>query len=328
MMNRRKFLCCLLSAAACRTLSPLTASAGRKKQPLLRVAVLSDLNHSYGTIGYDPPVRAAIKRVIELQPDVVLCTGDMIAGQRTAPKLKQKQLEAMWQAFHETVTIPLQEAGIPFVPTPGNHDGSASPGFQLERTMYRKQWEKYRPALSLLDGGNYPFHYALSMNGVLFAALDATVAGPISPAQIKWLAGVLHKTGQKSTARLIFGHLPVWPLTVGRQRGILKDTELEELFLKESVSVYLSGHQHGYYPFYHNGQYYVGQAALGSGPRRLIGEKNRSPRAFTFIEISPDGTLDVTAFSGAGFTRVVKRSSLPEKIVSGDITLTRDDLEK
>ena len=315
----------LIAIALCLLLYPLTAVAS-EKAPLLRVAVISDLNQSYGTVGYDPPVRAAIKRVIELKPDVVLCTGDMIAGQRTAPKLNRKNLEAMWQAFHETITWPLRDAGIPFTPSAGNHDASASPGFQLERDVYREQWQKNKSDLSVLDGGNYPFNYGFIINGVLIGALDATVAGTLPPLQTEWLSDMLEKNEQKSKARILFGHLPVWSLTAGREAGILRDTNLEQLLLEKSVNVYLSGHQHGFYPFMHNGQHYVGQAALGSGPRRLIGDKKRSSRAITFIEIMADGTLNITAYTGSDFKKVMQRSTLPPQISYNGITLVRDDL--
>ncbi len=307
-------------------LVPLTSLA-TEEVPLLRIAVISDLNHSYGTIGYDRPVRAAMKRVIELQPDLVLCTGDMIAGQRTAPKLNRKKLEAMWQAFHETITLPLRAAGIPFAPSPGNHDASASPGFQLERDVYLEQWQENKSNLALLDGGNYPFNYGFSVKGVLFVALDATLASPLSLTQMKWLKEVLNTEGQKSKARILFGHLPVWSITAGRERGILRDENFEQLLLEKSVNVYLSGHQHCFYPFVHKGQRYVGQAALGSGPRRLIGDKKRSPRSFTFIEVTTDGTTHATAYGGADFMEVIKRSTLPPQISYNGITIVRDDVK-
>ncbi len=296
-------------------------SIAAENQPILRVAVISDLNHSYGTVGYDAPVRAAIKRVTQLKPDLVLCTGDMIAGQRTSPKLNRKNLEAMWQAFHETVTKPLHDAGIPFAPSPGNHDASALSGFQLERDVYLEQWQKYESSFVLHDGGNYPFNYTFSIKGVLFCALDATTPGALPSVQMQWLNKVLDNVGADSVARIVFGHLPVWSLTTGRERGILKDSNLEQLFLDKSVNLYLSGHQHGFYPFVHNGQRYVGQAALGSGPRRLIGDKKRSPRAFTFLEIMTDGSVTITAFTGADFTKPVDQTALPAKIIYNGTTI-------
>jgi len=299
-------------------------SIATQEEPLLRVAVISDLNHSYGTIGYDPPVRAAIKRVIALKPDLVLCTGDMIAGQRTSPKLKRENLEAMWQAFHETVTMPLQKAGIPFAPTPGNHDASGSSGFQLERDVYAEQWLKHKSSITLLPSSNYPFNYAFSIKGVLFGALDATLTGSLPAKQTLWLSEIL-KTD--SVARIVYGHLPIWSLTVGRERGILKDSKLEQLFLSNDVKVYLSGHQHGFYPFVHNGQHYIGQAALGSGPRRLIGDKKRSPRSFTFIEIASNGSLNISAYTGSDFKKTVQLSTLPPSIIYDNVTIVRDDLK-
>jgi len=301
-------------------------SIATEKQPLLRVAIISDLNHSYGTVGYDAPVRAAIKRVIQLKPDIVLCTGDMIAGQRTSPKLSRNTLEAMWQAFNETVTTPLRLAGIPFAPTPGNHDASASSGFQLERDIYLEQWQKHIPDITLLGGSNYPFYYAFDIKGVLFGSLDATITGPLPSSQILWLNTVLDKEGTDRIARIIFGHLPVWPITQGRERGILKDSKLEKLFLDKAVNMYLSGHQHGFYPFTHNEQRYIGQAALGSGPRRLIGETKRSPRSFTFLEIASDGSFNVTAYTGADFTQQVDIAILPAKLSYKNTTITRNDL--
>ncbi len=326
MMDRRQFILSLLGAAAERILLPSVLSAAEER-PRLRIAVISDINHSYGTIGYDPPVKAAIRRIIALQPDLVLCTGDMIAGQRTSPKLRRKQLESMWHSFHNTITRPLQKAGIPFAPTPGNHDASASPGFGLERDVYREQWKKNKPNLSFLAGGSFPFYYAFAMNGVLFASLDTTVTSALATDQVMWLKKILENMGEASKARIVFGHIPLYPLTVGREQSFLRDPTLEKLFTEGSVSVYLSGHHHGFYPFYHNRIHCVGQAALGSGPRRLIGKQKRSPRAFTWIEVSENGTLNISAYSGPNFTQILPRSSLPKMITANGITIMRDDLK-
>jgi len=326
-MNRRQFILSLLGTAAGQMLcSPAISVAVQK--PRLRIAVISDLNLSYGTIGYDSPVRAVIQRIITLQPDLVLCTGDMIAGQRTAPKLKRKRLESMWRSFHETITKPLQRAGIPLAPAPGNHDASASPGFQLERDLYREQWEENRPDLAFLAGGRFPFYYAFSMNGILFASLDATVTAPLGAAQTSWLKTILAAGRNTAVARIVFGHIPLHPLTIGRKRSFLRDPDLEQLFTHTSVSVYLSGHQHGFYPFYHNRLHCVGQAALGSGPRRLIGDKKRSPRAFTLIEVSDNGVLKISAYTGPDFKQLLPRTTLPKRITANGVTIMRDDLKK
>ena len=325
MMNRRTFLAALAATACEQLLAPVTGTAAVK--PLLRVVVISDLNHSYGTIGYDPPIHKAVRRIIALQPDLVLCTGDMIAGQRTAPTLKRRQLEAMWSSFFQTVVHPLATAGIPLAATPGNHDASAAPGFKLERDVYQEVWEKNRPALSLLPGGNFPLYYAVTLNNVLFVSLDVTVIGSMPAVQKSWLHNVL-ASAEKYSTRIVFGHIPFAPLTVGRERSFLRDRELETFFVESGVSLYLSGHQHGFFPFYHNGLYSVGQAAIGSGPRRLIGDDKRSPRAITFLEIARQGTVKVTAYTGSSFNQVLRRSTLPGEISLKNSTAVRDDLRK
>ena len=327
MINRRTFLSALLAAAGQQLLgSPAGAAAVPSAAPL-RVAVISDLNHSYGTIGYDPPILKAVRQIIALKPDIVLCTGDMIAGQRTSPKLKKDRLESMWHSFFQTVVQPLAKAGIPLAAAPGNHDASASPGFQLERDVFGRQWQQNRDALSLLPGSSYPFYYAFTLKDVLFVSLDVTVTSPMPAAQKTWLTTVL-TNADKYRARIVFGHIPFAPLTVGRERSFLRDKDLEPLLTDTNVSVYLSGHQHGFYPFYHNKLYCVGQAAIGSGPRRLIGTSRRSPRAFTLMEIAPDGTLDIHAWTGPDFTEILQRSTLPEHITTGGMTIFRDDLKK
>ena len=63
-----------------------------------------------------PPTAALTER---LRPDLVLVTGDMVAGQRAG-----LDYGAMWAGWHRAVTDPLRAAGIPMAVTPGNHDAS------------------------------------------------------------------------------------------------------------------------------------------------------------------------------------------------------------
>ena len=53
----------------------------------LRVAVISDLNGSYGSTVYHPAIKQDIARLVELKPDLIISTGDMVAGQRLHPCL-------------------------------------------------------------------------------------------------------------------------------------------------------------------------------------------------------------------------------------------------
>lgn len=134
----------------------------------LRVVVISDLNGSYGSTSYSKRIPVAIQRIIEMKPDLVISTGDMVAGQRK-PVLGAGEVRAMWAGFHRVVSDPLAQAGIPLAVTPGNHDASAYGGFEGERKIFGDEWRARKPDLRFLDGADYPFFYAFEMEGVRFA---------------------------------------------------------------------------------------------------------------------------------------------------------------
>lgn len=106
----------------------------------IRIVVLSDFNESYGSVRYSTHFDAAVVRAIEMLPDLVISTGDTIAGQCLAPPLARSEVGAMWRSFHDRVSRPLAEAGLAFAVTPGNHDASSGHRFLLLREIYREQW--------------------------------------------------------------------------------------------------------------------------------------------------------------------------------------------
>lgn len=93
-----------------------------------KIAVNSDLNGCYGSTSYGKSVHDGIALIVALEPDLVISTGDMVAGQQVNPHLSSDQIAAMRSAFDDSVMIPLARAGISFVVSPGNHDASAYPG--------------------------------------------------------------------------------------------------------------------------------------------------------------------------------------------------------
>jgi len=301
-------------------LLPVIAVAGEP----LRVVVISDMNGSYGSTRYEAPVDAAMARILELKPDLVISTGDMVAGQRR-PHLSRKEIEAMWQAFHAHVSEPLAGAGIPFVVTPGNHDGSAYKGFALERAIYAEQWMPREPGVRFLDDAGNPYHYAFELGDVLFISLDATVVGHLPPSQMDWLHGVLDKYGQDYRRRVVFSHVPLWPFAQGRERDFIGDPDLQALLEAADVDLYLSGHHHAFYPGAMRGVAFVSQSCLGAGPRRLLGVKDRSPRSFTLIEISDD-ELNIAAIAAPQFESAIDWNTLPARIHSSVAKLKRADL--
>jgi predicted phosphodiesterase len=290
----------------------------------LRVAVISDLNGSYGSTDYEASVKRAVARILELKPDLVISTGDMVAGQRR-PHLERPEVERMWKAFHAHVSDPLAAAGIPLAVTPGNHDGSAYRGFEQERSIYREQWRPRSPAVRFVDEAEYPFYYAIEVGDILFISLDATTVGHLPHTQMDWLRQILAKHGPENRQRVIFSHVPLWPFTQGREREFIGDPELEALLLEAGVGLYLSGHHHAFYPGVKDGIALVSQSCLGAGPRRLIGAASRSERSFSWLEFKGN-EIRIAAYREPGFESEIDWATLPRQIHTPAGDMVRADL--
>ncbi len=292
----------------------------------IRIAVISDLNESYGSTEYRSHVTKAVQQLIQLKPALVLITGDMVAGQQLHPLLTRTELESMWKSFHHSISNPLANAGIPLAVTPGNHDASAYASFSLEREIYNEQWQARKPGLQYIDDEHYPFYYAFATGGILFVSLDATSVGHLPNEQKVWLNKLLTERGKQYSQRVVFGHLPLWPFAIGRENDILGDHELETLLQQGNVDIFLNGHHHAYYPGYKNGISYISQACLGAGPRRLLGAEQKSRRSITIIEFTSDGSHKIEALSAPNYTTAVDIKALPERIKTKWAEIIRHDL--
>jgi hypothetical protein len=288
----------------------------------LRVAVISDLNGVYGSIGYGAEVHAAVRAIVDrVSPDVVLITGDMVAGQRA-----NLPYARMWAGFHRAVTDPLRAAGIPLAPAPGNHDASGYAVYSAERAEYARQWAspERMPSVSFVDREGYPFRYSFSVGNVFFVALDATMGGPLSAEQRAWVDGQLGASTHP--VKIGYGHLPLHPVARGRTSEVLADAALEALFTKHGLTAYLSGHHHAYYPGAAGGFLQVAMPCLGGGPRPLWPAHRPSPKALVVIDIDGAGVVDVEAYEAPAFDRKIPRETLPERIAFGKHLLLRDDV--
>lgn len=291
----------------------------------VRIAVISDLNSSYGSVTYGPTVDRAVKAIIDQKPALVISTGDMVAGQQLSPLLRSSSVEAMWAGFHQHVTDPITGAGIPLAVTPGNHDASVYTRFWRERLIYREQWETRRPALDFVDATYYPFHYAFAVDDILFVSLDVTRPGELEPEQMKWLSDLLAQHGDRYGFSVVFSHLPLWPFAKGRETEVIGDPKLEALLAEAGIDLYLSGHHHTFYPGFKSGIAYLSQSCLGSGLRRLIGSDKPSQRILTLIDIE-HGEAEVTALTGQQFDQVIDVGHLPTGIRFAQGEMTRLDL--
>jgi 3',5'-cyclic AMP phosphodiesterase CpdA len=289
----------------------------------VRIAVISDMNGSYGSTDYGSAVHDAIDRIIERNPDLVISTGDMVAGQRADPKLTGPDLATMWAAFHAIASDPLARADLPLLVTPGNHDASAYPGFEAERSAFATAWAGRVPDLSIIDSTGWPFRVAVSLRGVLLVGMDATRSGPLPAEEMRWLRRILTAEAGRHQSVVLFGHLPLMPITEGREGDVLADPELFDLAQRMGVDLWLSGHHHGFFSGRAGGILFVSQANLGGGSRRLLGTGQRGAQAFTWIEIGENGQITVSAYSPPDFTSPLDLSTLPETLGTGPFALTR-----
>lgn len=285
-----------------------------------RVVVLSDMNGSYGSTSYSQSVDEAVTSTILIEPDVVLSAGDMVAGQQAG-----LDYEAMWAAFHDTVTDPLTAAGIPFAVTPGNHDASGYSGYAGERTIYQQQWLQRTPDIEFLDDRYYPFMYSFVVGPALFISLDATLVGPLDQEQFDWVDEQL-EAGADFPVKIVYGHVPIHPFAEGRESEILADRELENLLVDSGVSLFISGHHHAYYPGQHDELRVASTACLGSGPRALLGDEGRSERSILVIEFDQYGLTNLDALGGPAFNQVIERETLPSAVGNSEYMIIRDDL--
>lgn len=301
-------------------LDATTLDATTETAPPLRIAVVSDFNGSYGSTRYSPSVHAAVDRVIAWAPDLVLSTGDMVAGQR-----RDLDHRGMWTGFHAAVSDRLAASGIPFAVTPGNHDGSAYARFAGERSVFVSEWTPRKPQLEYIDDSRYPLRYSFVVGPVLFVSLDATTVGPLGDEQMAWLAEQL-EAGAAQPVKILFSHLPLYAFAHRREREIIGDPALERLAAEHDVTLMLSGHHHAYYPGKRGDLRLVGTACVGAGPRTLIGHGVASERSVLMLEVEGEALRSVEAYGGDAYDAVIPRERLPVEVGLEGARIRRDDL--
>ena len=269
-----------------------------------RLVLISDLNSSYGSTTYIAEVHRGVALIPPLRPDLVICAGDMVAGQKAG--LGRDRLAAMWAGFDRSVLTPLRSAGLPFAPAMGNHDASgarSASGFLFadDRAEAARFWRARRDALGLtfVDSGNFPFHYAIRQDDVFVLVWDASTA-QVPAEQLRWAERVLAGPAARSAGRrLVVGHLPLRAVSQGRDRPgevLAQPAALQQLLERHGVEAYVSGHQHAYFPA-RLGQLDLFQlGAMGSGPRRLLGQSTTPFQTLTVLDLvgSPARLVDTS----------------------------------
>ncbi|NEQ98390.1 MAG: metallophosphoesterase [Cyanothece sp. SIO2G6] len=272
----------------------------------VRLVVISDLNGAYGSTDYDPEVDKAITLLPFWQPDMVVCSGDMVAGQN--PTLSVEQLQAMWAAFDDHVAAPLRQANVPYGFTIGNHDASGAQGisggflFERERTVARDYWNDpaHNPGIEFVDRQDFPFYYSFKFNDIFLVAWDGS-SFKIPQDKLDWVEQTLESPeAQSARIKVLLGHLPLYAITVGRDSPgevMANADQLREMLEKHQVHTYISGHHHAYYPAHKGDLQLLHTGILGSGPRPFVGSSSSPRKALTVLDVNfadPDLTTYTT----------------------------------
>jgi len=301
----------------------------------VRIVLISDLNSAYGSTDYIDQVKQAIAFVPDWEPDLVLCGGDMVAGQDNT--LKPSEIEAMWQGFDKHIAAPIRKAKLPFGFTIGNHDASGSSfggksNFENDRKAVIKYWSdpKHEANLNFVDRAGFPFYYTFEQNDIFFLTWDASTA-EIPSEQLKWAEkSLLSEAAQKAKLRIVIGHLPLYAVAKGRETAgnYLEDADrLRALFEKYNVHTYISGHDHAYYPAHKGKLELLNAGVLGDGPRRLLTGDITPNRTVSVIDIKLETAETIYTTYDMDTLKVVEQSTLPRYIDAPNGRITRRDIK-
>ena len=287
------------------------------KNKFFKIAVISDLNSGYGSTVYHPDVTAALKEIDSLKPDMILCAGDMVAGQKSS--LTEQNLAEMWESFKVNVLLPIKAMKVPFAFTVGNHDASAN--FKKDRAATQKFWNDNQADLGLnfIDKENFPFYYSYTKNDVFFISWDAA-SSTVQADVYQWMEKQLNsEKAKKAKLRILLGHLPIYAIVDSKNKPgeVLASTkQTADFFKKNNINLYISGHQHAYYPAGEDGLRLLNTGCIGEGPRKLIGDSTSATRAYTIIEIPMKSYKDFTYRTFIPNKRTeIKLAQLPDSVI-------------
>jgi hypothetical protein len=298
---------------------------------------MSDLNGVYGSTDYDPEIDKTIALIPFWNPDLVMCSGDMVAGQDLT--LTPAQIQAMWAAFDEHVAAPLREAGFPYGFTIGNHDASGALGvddtylFKQERALAAAYWQDpdHNPGVEFVDRYEFPFYYTFRHGDVFFLSWDGS-ASQIPADKLAWVeAALASEAAQNARMRVVLGHLPLYAVAVGRdQPGEVMDNaeQLRALLEQYDVHTYISGHHHAYYPGHRGDLQLLHMGIIGSGPRPLIDSDLPPWKAVTVLDIDFD-TPELTHYTTYDIQslNLIEYGDLPRFLTGHNGLVLRRDVE-
>lgn len=300
----------------------------------IRIAIISDLNSAYGSTDYRPEVITGVEMLPDWQPDMVLCSGDMVAGQSIS--LSASEIEAMWDAFDEKILSRIRAAGLPFALTLGNHDASNYQDngefvYILDRQASERYWQGHQSDTDLMfvEASGFPFYYSFKQNDIFYLTWDASSAN-VPPEQIAWADRALASPeAQSAKLRIVMGHLPMYAVSQRRDRAgeyLNQADELRALLERHDVHTYISGHHHAYFPGRAGNLNTLHAGALGSGPKSLLSTTDAAFQTLTIMDVFLDTASTVYTTYNMNTMEVVDPNSLPRLIVGPNGRELRQDV--
>jgi hypothetical protein len=229
----------------------------------------------YGDIKGAPKHEEVIARIVELNPALVVTTGDLVEDGRR---------RELWDLYFKQAAPSLARA--PTYPLLGNHE--------LDSRFY------FRLFALPLPGRYYSFDYG----DAHFIILDSNPPYRTSAAQRKWLEADLERH-RRSPYILVFLHHPLYTCTAWesrREEAAAVRRAFEDIFTRYQVSIVFAGHDHNYQHNYAKGIHYV---VTGGGGAELYPV---SPLEFTRQAQMTHHVVEVQASPG----RLLLRAILPD----------------
>jgi serine/threonine-protein phosphatase CPPED1 len=177
----------------------------------------------------------AVEKINLLQPEFVLCVGDLIEG----GKQSEAKLTSEWKEFDGFVN----KLTMPFFYVPGNHDVLAKDAAKLWESRYGRRY----------------FHFVY--RNVLFLMLNTDdPSSSIGKEQLAYAEkAIKDNAGVRWT--LVYVHRPLWTFNNGAKNGW---GDIEQMLNGKSYTVFC-GHEHEYVKFVRQGMNYYQLATTGGG---------------------------------------------------------------
>ncbi|HIE38169.1 MAG TPA: metallophosphoesterase family protein [Anaerolineae bacterium] len=214
--------------------------------------------------------RAVVERILALQPDFVLHTGDLVAHGHSNHE---------WQTFFEIERELL--ARVPFFPTLGNHEAN--------NPLYRELF--YLP-------GNERW-YSFDYGHVHFVCLQVDNIADLSPQgeQIRWLQEDLASTEQPW--KVLFFHVPPFSSLGEEEDEVHTRRALASVLTDQGVQIVFTGHHHNYQRLQVGGVTYV---VTGGGGAPLYPLQEQDPELAAY---AAEYHAVLITLDGPAFTAVV-----------------------